>query len=85
MFRSLALVTLLGVSAVSAIAPAPIPRKCGSTVSDVKFAAAEKHFAANKDSFAAASFATAKNKTAKIDVYFHVIQKDNTTEGGNVP
>jgi hypothetical protein len=93
MFRPLSLLAVLGataaVSSVSAIAPAPVGRQCGNTVSDAKFAAAEAHFAANKVSTPAPEFISAsdedRKKAGEVSVFFHVIHKDDTVAGGNVP
>ncbi|KAF9569388.1 metalloprotease [Agrocybe pediades] len=83
MFSSTLFSVLLGVSAVLATPfnATATRRTCGTTISDEKLALAEAHFQAHKvtpSSFAAASAAT-------INVYFHVIQKDTTLAGGNIP
>lgn len=57
-------------------------RRCGSEPSAEKVAAAEKSFTANRVSAAARG---ASYKMAPINVYFHVIQKSDAPEGGNVP
>lgn len=57
---------------------------CGTTISDERLVAAEAHFKANavgKEAFAHVSAAA----SATVPVYFHVISKDSTTSGGNVP
>ncbi|KAL0955716.1 hypothetical protein HGRIS_001936 [Hohenbuehelia grisea] len=54
--------------------------RCGTYISPEKINAAEKHFAANK-----VSFSGSKKADTKINVHFHIIQKDDTREGGNIP
>ncbi|CAL1701545.1 unnamed protein product [Somion occarium] len=55
-------------------------RLCGTTISEEKLVAAEVHFAAN--AVPKADFTIA---AATVPVYFHVISKDSTLAGGNVP
>jgi hypothetical protein len=57
-----------------------VSRLCGTTISDEKLIAAEKHFAANR-----VSANDASADVTAINVHFHVIQKDDTLAGGNVP
>ena len=59
-----------------------LARACASHPSDEKVAAYEAHFAAHKLEANAASLTPL---AASIPVYFHVISKDSTTSGGNVP
>ena len=57
---------------------------CGTTISDEKLLANEAHFTANfvgKEAFAHIDAVAA----ATVQVYFHVISKDNTLSGGNIP
>jgi hypothetical protein len=53
-------------------------RKCGTFISDQAIIAAEKHFTENGVTVNAASSVT-------IPVHFHVVSKDNTLAGGNIP
>jgi len=55
-------------------------RTCGSEVSAEKHARMEADFAAKKVSYKESATAA-----ATLNVYFHVIQKDSTLSGGNVP
>lgn len=62
-------------------------RKCGSDISEEALLAAEEHFLANavpKEAFSKLTPAAAK-AVATVPVYFHVISKDSTVAGGNVP
>lgn len=57
---------------------------CGTAISDEKLVANEAHFVANmvsKEAFKVDAAAA----TATVNVYFHVISKDSTTSGGNIP
>jgi hypothetical protein len=56
-------------------------RACGTYISEEKLIAAEKHFQANKVVVNEAL----RPFVATIPIHFHVISKDNTTAGGNVP
>ncbi|KAJ7093854.1 metalloprotease [Mycena belliarum] len=56
-------------------------RKCGSYMSDAKMMAAERHFVAHS----AKLLPTSKIANKAVNVYFHVISKDSTVAGGNVP
>jgi hypothetical protein len=90
MFRSFATFAILGASAVSGLSLAPLasPRGCGSHLATERVEAAEAHFSANKVvASSSMSFASsaAKKAAGEVEVFFHVISKDNTTEGGNVP
>ena len=58
-------------------------RRCGTTITDEKLAANEAHFKANYVTKPAALIHTAAVPT--VSVYFHVVSKDSTTAGGNVP
>ncbi|KAH8102102.1 metalloprotease [Cristinia sonorae] len=84
MFGSAFFALALGVSAVlgSPSALNITARVCGTSISDAKLQAAEAHFQANavgKEAFAHLAAA------ATVPVYFHVISKDSTLAGGNVP
>ncbi|KAI0322948.1 hypothetical protein OF83DRAFT_1089869 [Amylostereum chailletii] len=83
MFISVALVALFGSSIALAgpVNTTTTVRTCGTSISEEKLIAAEQHFQANK-AVRNTSLAAA---TATIDVYFHVISKDSTTAGGNIP
>jgi hypothetical protein len=87
MLRSLALPLMMGASLVSALTPAIVGRRCGSELSAERAAAAEAHFRQNKVVASTVSFASEDDrKTAsEISVFFHVISKDTTKAGGNVP
>jgi hypothetical protein len=68
--------------------PPVVGRKCGVSVSDKALNAAEKHFASFKvarPQTLASSSKTAEQQNTNIDVYFHVVAKDKTKEGGYVP
>lgn len=82
MFKATLISLILGVSAVIAtpLNTTVVQRTCGTTISDERLAAAEAHFQANK--VVPNSFAALK---ATINVHFHVISKDSTLAGGNIP
>ncbi|KAI0269268.1 Metalloprotease [Gloeopeniophorella convolvens] len=63
------------------IDPTVIPRKCGTSISEEKLVAAEKHFAAHKIEPAALTHTAA---SSTVSVYFHVISKDSTAKGGSL-
>lgn len=67
----------LGVASVFAVPPSR--RTCGTHISDAEVIEAERHFSANKvvPEFSA--------QAATIDVYWHVISRDSTLGGGNIP
>lgn len=90
MFGSTFVALLLGVSSVLGsplVSNVTISfTRCGTSISDEKLVAAEAHFKANqigKEAFAHLDFAAAA--AAAIPVYFHVIQADDTLDGGNIP
>ncbi|KAJ7921094.1 metalloprotease [Mycena leptocephala] len=56
-----------------------VPRACGTFISDDDLIAAEAHFAANKVSAHLVPLAVT------LKIYFHVVSKDSTVAGGNVP
>ncbi|KAJ7657624.1 metalloprotease [Mycena polygramma] len=76
---------LLAVSSVFALTPDAKPaaraRTCGVNITQAAFEAAEAHFAANKVVHAD----TLKPLVATLKIYFHVVSKDSTLAGGNVP
>ncbi|KAA1466083.1 zincin [Dentipellis sp. KUC8613] len=83
MFFRAGLALLLGSASVLA---GPVnttihQRTCGTTISDERLIAAEKHFAANK----VEAFTTEAAAAATVDVWFHVISEDSTQAGGNLP
>jgi hypothetical protein len=55
--------------------------RCGTVISDEAVQAAEADFAANR--VIPSGFVSAQ--AATISVYWHVISKDSTTAGGNIP
>ena len=57
-------------------------RKCGTSISEERLLAAEKHFS---DNAVSKEFFTDAAAAATVPVYFHVISKDSTVAGGNVP
>ncbi|KAJ7584588.1 metalloprotease [Mycena floridula] len=74
---------LLAVSSVfaarnSTTGPA---RKCGTFISDEDLIAAEAHFTANRVDNSAALVPL----VATLKIYFHVVSKDSTLSGGNIP
>ncbi|KAJ7026862.1 metalloprotease [Mycena alexandri] len=78
MFSTSAITLLLAASAALG-KPTPIPpRKCGTSMSPANISRAEIHFAVNK---AVSTERIANN----VNVYWHVISKDSTAAGGNVP
>jgi hypothetical protein len=88
MLRLLFLLLAIASLAFSATTPA-VPRKCGSEVSPTIAAKIESQFAkhnAAADVAAAANSSTNAQRVAPvIPVYFHVIRKDSTIAGGNIP
>ncbi|KAF8897231.1 hypothetical protein BD779DRAFT_1607930 [Infundibulicybe gibba] len=81
MFAFIPLAILVGASAVFGTPlNTTIPRACGTFISDEQLIAAEAHFHANKVE-PSSDFAAA----ATISIVFHVISKDTTVAGGNVP
>ncbi|KAF9008780.1 metalloprotease [Cyathus striatus] len=82
MSKSLLFSVLLFTSAVLA-SPFNVTasrRVCGTVISDENVAIAEKHFQANK--VVPGDFSI---EATAINVYFHVISKDSTLAGGNIP
>ncbi|KAJ6605960.1 metalloprotease [Mycena sp. CBHHK59/15] len=57
-----------------------VPRACGTFISDDDLIAAEAHFAANK-----VTSSSLVPLVATLKIYFHVVSKDSTVAGGNVP
>ncbi|KAJ6570048.1 metalloprotease [Mycena vulgaris] len=57
-----------------------VPRACGTFISDNDLIAAEAHFAANK-----VTSSSLVPLVATLKIFFHVISKDSTVAGGNVP
>ncbi|KAJ7488333.1 metalloprotease [Mycena latifolia] len=55
-------------------------RYCGTNITDEALIAAEAHFAANK-----VVHDTLVPLVATLKIYFHVISKDSTLAGGNIP
>lgn len=60
-----------------------LSRACATHPSDEKVLAYEAHFTAHKVEKAA--FKGEAAQAATVPVYFHVISKDSTAAGGNVP
>ncbi|KAJ7189137.1 metalloprotease [Mycena filopes] len=58
------------------------PRNCGSLMAAADVAVAEAHFAAHK---VLAATKLASRATTTVKVYWHVVSKDMTAAGGNVP
>ncbi|KAI0042587.1 metalloprotease [Auriscalpium vulgare] len=56
------------------------PRVCGTSISEEKLIAAEKHFAQHK----VEASASLVPLDATVSVYFHVISKDSTAAGGSL-
>ncbi|KAJ7109574.1 metalloprotease [Mycena crocata] len=56
-------------------------RVCGTSITEQELVTAEAHFAANKVVPAAGLSAFA----ATVKIYFHVVSKDSTLAGGNIP
>ncbi|KIP09189.1 hypothetical protein PHLGIDRAFT_34585 [Phlebiopsis gigantea 11061_1 CR5-6] len=87
MFRSLIAAVFLGASlaVASPLNGTYLGRGCGSHLSAEKVAEFEAHFAAHKVEQKVSTDAVSAAATVNIPVYFHVISKDSTTAGGNVP
>jgi len=67
-------------------ATTPAGRACGTFISDVSLKSAEAHFHTNlvpPSEMISSNFSTAAS--VPVSVYFHVISKDSTVAGGNVP
>jgi len=80
MLASVAL-AVLAASCIVFAGPVETVRTCGSTISQQQLLANEKHFAANRVS----SGNSSKVASATVSVYWHLIKKDDTLEGGNTP
>jgi len=80
-----ALIASVSVAVANPLA-API-RVCGNEPSQSKVQAMEQHFASVMANQAASGFAArpAAADAATIPVFFHVISKDSTLAGGNIP
>ncbi|KAJ8487729.1 hypothetical protein ONZ51_g3986 [Trametes cubensis] len=87
MFKVSAFALLL--AAATAVLGSPVTnqtiagRTCGSTITEEKMRANEAHFLANM--VPPPAFKTEAAAAATVSVYFHVISKDSTTSGGNIP
>ncbi|EJF62857.1 metalloprotease [Dichomitus squalens] len=90
MFKSVVLALFVSVSAVIAT-PAALSggaiteRKCGTTISDEKLAANEAHYLANFVPKSASKVTAEAAAAPTVKVYWHVISKDSTASGGNIP
>ena len=90
MLKSIALALFASASAVLA-SPAAFgdvtttERKCGTVISDEKLAANEAHYLANFVPKAASKLTSEAAAAPTVQVYWHVISKDTTTAGGNIP
>jgi hypothetical protein len=60
-----------------------VRRNCGTAISPEEILSAEKSFQGSMSGIPA--LASAEWRDSNIDVVWHVISKDNTDEGGNVP
>ncbi|KAJ2928639.1 hypothetical protein H1R20_g8468, partial [Candolleomyces eurysporus] len=69
----------LALGVASVLAAPPSRRTCGTHISDADVVKAEKHFAAHKIVPQASIAATT------ISVYWHVVSRDATLGGGNIP
>ncbi|KAJ3504537.1 hypothetical protein NLJ89_g7882 [Agrocybe chaxingu] len=76
-FTSFGLGLLYGVTAVLSAQQ----RTCGTTISDLQILESQKHFSQHRRPQAAAVL----RKVEPIDVYFHVIHRDRTLDGGFIP
>ncbi|TEB19115.1 metalloprotease [Coprinellus micaceus] len=74
--------TLFLSSALVWAAPSPTVRDCGNTLTGAELRQAKASFAAHK---AALSEAQLKAAAGPIQVFWHVIGKDTTIPGGNIP
>ncbi|OSC98680.1 Metalloprotease [Trametes coccinea BRFM310] len=87
MIKAAAFALLL--SAASAVFASPLTnrtlpvRSCGTSITEEKLRANEAHFMANMVPSSASKLEAAAAPT--VSVYFHVISKDSTAAGGNIP
>ncbi|CAA7263730.1 unnamed protein product [Cyclocybe aegerita] len=78
---ALALALFYCASSVSTLAPT-VGRTCATTtLTDKEVAAAQEHFLEHRKPVRNSAFA----KAAPINVYFHVVHKDRTVNGGFIP
>ncbi|KAI0363559.1 metalloprotease [Pilatotrama ljubarskyi] len=88
MFKPAAALALL-LAAASAVLGSPVSnhtltgRTCGTSITEEKMRANEAHFLANLVPAPASKVNAAA--AATVSVYFHVISKDSTAAGGNIP
>ncbi|KAJ7101271.1 metalloprotease [Mycena belliarum] len=78
----LAASSALAASNTNVTAPVRSPvrsRYCGTNITDAALVAAEAHFVANKPP------ASLLPAAVTLNIYFHVISKDSTLAGGNIP
>ncbi|KAF5326624.1 hypothetical protein D9611_000274 [Ephemerocybe angulata] len=68
----------LSLGVASAFAAPPTRRTCGTSISEAEKVKAEAHFSANKAPFSVAA-------GVPVKVYWHVVSKDSTLSGGNIP
>ena len=90
MLKSVALALFASASAVlaspAAFGDATITeRKCGTVISDEKLAANEAHYLANFVPKAASKLTSEAAAAPTVQVYWHVMSKDSTASGGNIP
>ncbi|KZV88873.1 zincin [Exidia glandulosa HHB12029] len=81
----LRLVIAAALTSAALAARSPMPRSCGSTLSTEKKLAAEAHFSSLRTSSADSQTHALVTYSPVIPVYFHVIQANDTLEGGSVP
>ncbi|KAF8076085.1 metalloprotease [Lyophyllum atratum] len=79
MFASFALTLLLGATSALASPFNHTRRACGTVTSDADFATMEKDFAAKKVPVGDVS------TESTLRIYWHVVSKDTTLSGGNIP
>jgi len=79
MFASFALTLLLGATSAFASVSSRSRRVCGTVTSDAEFASMEADFKLKK--VTPGNFST----QAVLSVYWHVVSKDTTLAGGNIP
>ncbi|TEB37672.1 metalloprotease [Coprinellus micaceus] len=72
----------LSVGVLSVLAVPPSRKTCGTEISEADKVKAEKHFAAHKVVTVAGNSST---RAATIDVYWHIVSRDATLSGGNIP
>ncbi|KAJ8523000.1 hypothetical protein ONZ45_g521 [Pleurotus djamor] len=82
MFRFITTALLLASLVVAGPVDTETRKRCGTVISPEKLASAEADFSRNR---VWASARKDNYKVAPLNVYFHIIQKSDSVEGGNIP